>query len=81
MRSGLLSRERIAAGASGELPDYPALVARSETDAALVESLIFHRHAARSAKDWPRADAIRDELKRRGVALDDTPRGIRWRTS
>ncbi len=47
-------------------------------DAARVEALIAERIEARKAKDWARADAIRDELKAMGVTLKDTPDGTEW---
>ena len=42
-----------------------------------VSNLVEERQAARKAKDFARADEIRDELKRRGITLEDTPQGIR----
>ncbi len=44
-----------------------------------VERLIKEREEARKAKDYAKADAIRDELRRRGIILEDTPQGTRWR--
>jgi len=46
---------------------------------AEVESLIEKRQAARKAKDFKEADRIRDELKARGILLEDTPQGVRWK--
>ncbi|MDY6827788.1 MAG: cysteine--tRNA ligase [Pseudomonadota bacterium] len=43
-----------------------------------VRSLIEARALARSQKNWARADAIRDELKARGVVLDDGRHGTTW---
>jgi cysteinyl-tRNA synthetase len=44
-----------------------------------VERLIVEREAARKARDFGRADAIRDELRARGVALEDSKDGVRWK--
>ncbi|MDR1796605.1 MAG: cysteine--tRNA ligase [Clostridiales Family XIII bacterium] len=41
-----------------------------------VLALIEERGAARAAKDWARADEIRDLLKAKGVTLKDTPQGV-----
>ena len=35
-------------------------------------------YRARSAKDWSRADALRDKLTRAGVVVEDSPSGARW---
>ncbi|MBX3372848.1 MAG: cysteine--tRNA ligase [Phycisphaeraceae bacterium] len=48
-------------------------------DAARIESLIRDRIAARAAKAWQRADAIRDELLAMGVEIKDGPEGTTWR--
>lgn len=42
-------------------------------------ALIEEREAARRAKDWGRADTIREELAGMGYMIDDTPEGPRWR--
>ena len=44
-----------------------------------VEGLIQDRQNARKNKDFALADKIRDELKDRGIVLEDTPQGVRWR--
>ena len=45
---------------------------------ALVQGLLAERAAAREAKDWPRADAIRDQIKAAGVEVEDTATGPQW---
>jgi cysteinyl-tRNA synthetase len=45
---------------------------------ALVGALLEQRSAARAAKDFATADAIRDRLKSAGIELEDTPEGPKW---
>jgi cysteinyl-tRNA synthetase len=44
-----------------------------------VERLIAEREAARVARDFARADRLRDELRERGIALEDSKEGVRWK--
>ncbi len=44
-----------------------------------IEDLISQRDEARRAKDWARADEIRDRLRAQGIILEDTPQGVRWK--
>jgi cysteinyl-tRNA synthetase len=44
-----------------------------------VERLIAEREEARKARDFASADRIRSELKSRGIALEDSKDGVRWR--
>lgn len=44
-----------------------------------IEALIEKRQQARKEKNWALADRIRDELKEKGIFLEDTPQGIKWK--
>jgi cysteinyl-tRNA synthetase len=44
-----------------------------------IQSLIDERQEARRRRDFARSDEIRDELARRGIVLEDTKDGVRWR--
>ena len=44
-----------------------------------IEKLIEERQEARKAKDFARADAIRDELLEKGIVLKDTREGVQWK--
>ncbi|MDD7796412.1 cysteine--tRNA ligase [Clostridium sp. 'White wine YQ'] len=44
-----------------------------------VEKLIEERQNARKNRDFALADKIRDDLKARGIILEDTPQGVRWK--
>jgi cysteinyl-tRNA synthetase len=46
-----------------------------------VERLIGERQLARRNRDFARADEIRDELLARGIVLEDTKDGVRWKKS
>lgn len=48
-------------------------------DAAEIEALIEKRAEAKKNKDWATADAIRNELKERGIVLEDSPSGTTWK--
>ncbi len=51
---------------------------RQNLDAGAVEALLQARREARAARDFARADAVRDELAAMGVDVRDTPEGVQW---
>jgi cysteinyl-tRNA synthetase len=50
----------------------------SAVDEARIEALLEARRAARAARDFKRADEIRDELTAMGIAIEDGAQGTRW---
>ena len=44
-----------------------------------LQALLDERQAARKARQFARADELRGELERRGIVLEDTAGGTRWR--
>ncbi len=44
-----------------------------------ISAMIARRNEARANKDFAAADQIRDELQQRGIILEDTPHGTRWK--
>ena len=60
----------------------PLGILQESTKASLeeeIEKLIEERQKARKEKKWALADKIRDNLKERGIVLEDTPQGVRWK--
>ena len=76
--------EETAGNILGILPSPDLLLAEPEEDprkaeiADQVEALLVERSDARADKDWPRADAIRDQLSELGVVVTDTAEGPKW---
>jgi len=73
----------------GLLDQDPALVRESgllgqaRRSAALgdeaIEAMVSERGEAKKARDFQRADRLRDELGKAGIVLEDSPQGTRWR--
>ena len=72
---------RAGGGMLGLLTADPAAWFRQGVDAATVEAAIAERLAARKARDFARADAIREELAGQRIILEDSPAGTTWRVS
>ena len=76
--------EESAGAVLGVLPSREMALAEPEEDprkaaiAEQVEDLLLQRAEARGAKDWPRADKIRDQLGELGVIVTDTASGPTW---
>lgn len=65
-----------------ELCDVLGLLYADAADGGIdeeVEALIAARTEARAAKDWAKADEIRDHLSSMGIILEDTPQGVKWK--
>jgi cysteinyl-tRNA synthetase len=55
------------------------MAVEGEMDDDLVELLIAARQAAKRARDFASADALRAHLKTRGIIIEDLATGIRWK--
>lgn len=70
------------AGILGLLQDSPQDFLQGSSDkldTAKIEQLINERLAAKTSKNWQRADEIRQELQQMGVVLEDGPEGTSWK--
>jgi cysteinyl-tRNA synthetase len=67
------------ARAHGKLTEAQASLAASKISEDEVNQLIAERNAAKKARDFGRADAIRKQLTEAGIIVEDTKDGIRWK--
>ena len=81
--SGESSKEYLESvlGLIVKLTDVLGLIVEKEEEmlAEEIETLIEERQAARKAKNFQRADEIRNELLEKGIILEDTREGVKWR--
>ncbi|MGN0940888.1 MAG: DALR domain-containing protein, partial [Selenomonadaceae bacterium] len=85
-KGAALDRENLAA-AKADFDDMAEIIGILEDKAesgssdedAKIDALVNERLAARKAKNWARADEIRDMLKAQGIVLEDSASGTRWK--
>jgi cysteinyl-tRNA synthetase len=65
------------AGRMGEVA--PELLAAQSLSDERIEALVAERTAAKKARNFARADAIRNELAEKGVILEDSKDGVKWK--
>ena len=83
----LAAEGKVARGDTGEIvrtmESFDAVLGvldytRGEIDDE-VERMIQERDTARKSRDWKKADEIRDLLRKKGIVLEDSPEGTRWK--
>jgi cysteinyl-tRNA synthetase len=79
----LVSKQEAAevGGLMMRIDEVLGVIGRVEVEEALssdIDALVQQREAARKAKNWKEADAIRAKLKAMGIVLEDTTQGVRW---
>jgi cysteinyl-tRNA synthetase len=63
----------------GVFDPAPWAAAAGAGDDSEIERLVHERQEARRRRDFAAADRLRDDLGRRGVVIEDTPQGARWK--
>ncbi len=75
----LLAAGKLLGIAQGDPDAWFGLSSLAPEERAEIDELIAKRNQARADKDWPTADAVRDELTARHIQVDDGPEGSTWR--
>ena len=57
-------------------PELVAMLSRSDTE---IEALLAERTQAKKARNFARADAIRNDLLSKGILIEDSKDGVRWK--
>ena len=57
----------------------PELLTRLSLSEEEIEKLVAERTQAKKARNFARADAIRNELMAKGILIEDSKDGVRWR--
>jgi cysteinyl-tRNA synthetase len=74
---------RETTSAAEEAKETPEVMGRpddsADADSAEIERLVAEREAARKRRDFAAADRLRAELAARGIVVEDTPQGARWK--
>jgi cysteinyl-tRNA synthetase len=80
-RDAELTRAALAwAEAEGRMDEAaPELMAKMGLSDQAIEALVSERTQAKKTRNFPRADAIRVELLAKGVVLEDSKDGVRWK--
>jgi cysteinyl-tRNA synthetase len=78
-QAGLEAARRAFALVNGVLDIVPGEPVIDDALSAWVEERISARREARARRDFAAADAIRGELDGKGIAIEDTPQGTRWK--
>ena len=77
----ILCGDRLSLAELEKLCDILGIITEKEEELldSDIEALIEERQQARKAKNYARADEIRNELLEKGIILEDTRQGVKWK--